>query len=77
MGATSAAALLSLGRHGSVALGWLAGVVALALTTAVVDDLLLRIELGFVIGCLAAAVVLTWLLRQASAQPAPLAAAQG
>lgn len=61
--ATAGAALLAVGSHARVARSWLLGLMVLAAVTALVPDLLLRIELGFVVGCAAAAVFLLVDLR--------------
>lgn len=55
---TLAQGLLAMGRLRRAALGWLAGIVALAAVTAVTSGLLARVELGFVVGASVAAVTM-------------------
>ena len=53
-----AQALIALDGQGRVALGWLAGLVVFLVTTALGNDLLLRLELASVISSFAAAAAL-------------------
>jgi O-antigen/teichoic acid export membrane protein len=56
-----AQALIALHGHAQVAVGWALGVVAFLGVAAVSgDDLLLRVELGLVAGCLTATVAFLW-----------------
>jgi O-antigen/teichoic acid export membrane protein len=53
-----AQALIALSGHARVALGWLAGLIGFASATAMGTGLLLRVELGFLVGSCAAAATL-------------------
>jgi O-antigen/teichoic acid export membrane protein len=60
-----AQAVIALRGHAQVALGWAIGFAAFLLTTAVIsDDLLLRVELGLVVGPAVAMIVFGTALRQ-------------
>lgn len=59
-----AQALIALGCQGRVALGWFIGVVVFVVTTALGNDLLLRLELASLIASAAAGVALAVALRQ-------------
>jgi O-antigen/teichoic acid export membrane protein len=64
IGLTFAQALIALGGHARAALGWAGGVVAWFVVTAVPsDDLLMRVERGFLAGTVVACVALGVLLR--------------
>ncbi len=65
LGLTFAQALIALGSHAAAAAGWGAGVVAWFVVTAIPsDDLLMRVERGFLSGTVIAAAALGALLRQ-------------
>ena len=59
---TFAQAHIALAGYARVAIAWLAGIVAFVVVTAAVRGLLLRVELGFLIGSAAAAVVMGTML---------------
>jgi O-antigen/teichoic acid export membrane protein len=62
---TLAQALIALMGHARVALAWVIGIVGFVLVTAVGDDLFLRVELGFLAGSIAAALMMgTFLLQR-------------
>jgi Sec-independent protein secretion pathway component TatC len=65
-------ALIALGRARLVAIGWVLGVVGLLVVTALGDDLLLRVELGFLAGSGLAAGFMAWSLWRAVRQGAQL-----
>jgi len=58
---TFAQALIALSRHAWAAVGWLVGVAGFAIVTAMGSDLILRVELGFLVGSVAAAATLSLL----------------
>ena len=64
-------AVLALGHHRFVALGWLTGLIGLALGTVLVDDPILRATMGLLVGAGAAAVTFTLLLWRAMRQWLP------
>jgi O-antigen/teichoic acid export membrane protein len=74
---TVAQALIALQQQARVALGWLAGVVALAGGTFLSSDLILRVEIGYLAGAVVATVVMAALvvgpLRAATRQHEPRA----
>jgi O-antigen/teichoic acid export membrane protein len=60
-----AQAVIALRGHAQVALGWAVGMIGFLVTTAVIsDDLLLRVELGLVVGPTMAVIVFAAALRQ-------------
>jgi O-antigen/teichoic acid export membrane protein len=70
LGLALAQALVAGGRHGLAALGWLAGVVAFVLVVVVVDSgVLLRVELAYALGALAAAASMSGLVWVATNRP--------
>jgi O-antigen/teichoic acid export membrane protein len=62
LGLTFAQALIALQHQARVAFGWLAGVVALAGGTFLSSDLILRVELGYLVGAVVAALAMALLL---------------
>jgi O-antigen/teichoic acid export membrane protein len=78
---TMAQALIALAGYARVALGWLAGVVAFAVVTALGSDLLTRVETGLLAGSVTAAVAMAALLvpllrrRRLTVDPEPVAPA--
>jgi hypothetical protein len=75
---TMAQALIALAGYTRVALGWLAGVAAFAVVTALGSDLLVRVESGLLAGSVAAALAMAGLLtpllraRRLTAEPEPM-----
>ena len=67
--AVLAQALIALSAHARAALGWLGGVIAFVVVTVLVQDLLPRVELGFLAGSVAAAAVMAVLLGQVIGRP--------
>ena len=59
---TLAQAHIALAGYARVAVAWLAGIVGFAVVTAAVGGLLLRVELGFLVGSAAAAFVMGTML---------------
>ena len=59
---TMAQALIALSGYARVAMGWLAGVVAFAVVTALGSDLLVRVETGLLAGAVVAAAAMAALL---------------
>ena len=57
-----AQAVIALGGHTRMAASWVLGVVAFTVATALGDDLFLRVEVGLVAGCAAAAVSMAFVL---------------
>ena len=55
-------AVLALGKHRSVAVGWLTGLVGLAVGPAFGDDAILKANLGLLVGTAASATAFTLLL---------------
>jgi O-antigen/teichoic acid export membrane protein len=55
-------AVLALGEHHSVTIGWLTGLFGLALGTALVEDAILKATIGLLVGAAAAAATFTLLL---------------
>ncbi len=73
-----AQALIALGGHRDQAIGWAMGIVALAVTTWLAsDDLFFRVELGLLVGSLAAFMTMGVLLLRRLAVAGPLAVARG
>ncbi len=73
-----AQALIALGGHRDQAIGWAMGIVALAATTWLAsDDLFFRVELGLLVGSLAAFMTMGVLLLRRLAVAGPLAVARG
>jgi O-antigen/teichoic acid export membrane protein len=73
-----AQALIALGGHRDQAIGWAMGIVALAATTWLAsDDLFFRVELGLLVGSLAAFMTMGVLLVRRLAVAGPLAVARG
>jgi O-antigen/teichoic acid export membrane protein len=74
-----AQALIALSRYVQVCVGWLLGLAALVVVTAVVPDLLLRAELGFLAGAVVSAYAMARMLRSRlrAGAPAPGQAAAG
>ena len=58
---TTSQAIIALHGHARVAIGWAVGVVVFVVVTALGNDLLLRVEMGLVVGS-AASVLALWLL---------------
>jgi hypothetical protein len=58
---TMSQAIIALHGHARVAIGWAVGVVVFVVVTALGTDLLLRVEMGLVVGS-AASVLALWLL---------------
>ncbi|GAA3199069.1 hypothetical protein GCM10010532_018280 [Dactylosporangium siamense] len=58
-------AVLALGKHGAVTLGWLAGIVGLAVGTAIAHDALYKATMGLLIGAAASTATFTVLLATA------------
>jgi len=58
---TMSQAIIALHGHARVAIGWAVGVVVFVVVTALGNDLLLRVEMGLVVGS-AASVLALWLL---------------
>jgi O-antigen/teichoic acid export membrane protein len=76
LGLTFAQALIALGGYARAAIGWAVGVVAWLLVTAIPsDDLLLRVERGFLAGTVVAFVSLAILLHQRMRNMLPASAA--
>lgn len=62
---TAAQALIALDGHARVMWGWLAGVVGFGVGIVLVSDLLLRVEVGFLLGaCVSAVVMIAMLLAR-------------
>jgi O-antigen/teichoic acid export membrane protein len=61
---TLAQALIALLGHAQAALAWVVGIAAFIVVTALGNDLFLRVELGFVAGAIAAAVIMAAFLAQ-------------
>jgi O-antigen/teichoic acid export membrane protein len=73
-----AQALIALGGHRDQAIGWAMGIVALAATTWLAsDDLFFRVEMGLLVGSLAALVTMGVLLVRRLAVAGPLAVERG
>jgi O-antigen/teichoic acid export membrane protein len=73
-----AQALIALGGHRDQAVGWAMGIVALAATTWLAsDDLFFRVELGLLVGSLAAFMTMGVLLLRRLAVAGPLDVARG
>ncbi|HEY6416109.1 MAG TPA: hypothetical protein VIX41_07730, partial [Acidimicrobiales bacterium] len=73
-----AQALIALGGHRDQAIGWAMGILALAATTWLAsDDLFFRVELGLLVGSLAAFITMGALLLRRLAVAGPLAVARG
>lgn len=73
-----AQAVIALGGHRDQVIGWATGIVALALTTWLAgDDLFFRVELGLLVGSLAAFVTMGVLLLRRLAVAGPLAVDRG
>lgn len=73
-----AQALIALGGHRDQAIGWAMGILALAATTWLAsDDLFFRVELGLLVGSLAAFMTMGALLLRRLAVAGPLAVARG
>ncbi|HKA82447.1 MAG TPA: hypothetical protein VKD21_01195 [Acidimicrobiales bacterium] len=73
-----AQALIALGGHRDQAVGWAMGIVALAATTWLAsDDLFFRVELGLLVGSLAAFLTMGVLLLRRLAVAGPLAVERG
>jgi O-antigen/teichoic acid export membrane protein len=73
-----AQALIALGGHRDQAIGWGMGIVALAATTWLAsDDLFFRVEMGLLVGSLAALVTMGVLLLRRLAVAGPLAVERG
>jgi O-antigen/teichoic acid export membrane protein len=72
---TFGSALIALGRHRASSVGWVIGMAAFLVVTALGSDLLTRVEVGLLAGCLGAAGTMALLLAQSVGrvfrQPAP------
>jgi O-antigen/teichoic acid export membrane protein len=66
---TFGSALISLGGQGAAAIGWLVGSATFAIVTALGDDLLVRVEVGLLAGCVAAPVTMAVILARRLRQP--------
>lgn len=64
-----AQALIALGRHSKVTVGWLSGVVVFVATALVPGDLVTRVELAFLLGSLTSALTLGVLILAALRDP--------